>query len=308
VTRDAAVVVPVLAQLLAADGRDSRPALAALAVGSVVVLPPADPGTVLALDAAPGLTRQAGQGATLLWRVDPPAGSGLARPARARIVDPATGTTLRSVPSTGEEVTGDLDPGAPGRLVVLAERADAGWRARLDGVPLAPARAGWAQAFVLPGRGGHLEVTHDGGLLAAADPARAAALALALLLALPMPRLRGRVGPPPPPRPSRPVPRPAPAPDDLEPAAPPQVFGDDHPEGAVPPLYVGPPPRGLRRLRRLRRARLTRLVGLARRAPVRRPRRSAAAAADNGGDHAPRSGPGDSTGNGRDEQQSGDDS
>ena len=103
---------------------------------------------------------------------------------------------------------------------------------------------------MLPAHGGHLEVAHAGGSLAAADPGRAALLALAVLLALPMPRLRGRAGTPPPPRPSRPVPRPMPAPDDLLPGAPPRIFDADHPEDAAPPLYVGPPPRRLRRRRK----------------------------------------------------------
>jgi hypothetical protein len=267
--RDADVVLPVLARLLAADARDSRRELAALAVGSVAVLPPADPGTVLALDAAPGLTRGTGSGGTLVWRVDPPAADGVGRPARARVVDPATGRALEALPSTGDGVAADLDAGPPGRLFVLAERASGGWRADLDGVALEPARWGWAQAFVLPARGGRLEVWHDDGRLArVGGPARAGVLGLALLVALPLPRLRGRVGPAPAPRPSRPVPRPAPAPDDLVPGTPPQVFGDDHREGAVAPLYVGPPPRGLRRMRR---ARLARLARLARRARPRPP-------------------------------------
>jgi hypothetical protein len=248
--RDASVVLPVVARLLSGAGHDTRAGLAGLAVGSVVLLPPTDPGTVIALDAAPGLTRLAGSGPGLLWRVDPPAGWSVSRPARARVVDPATGLALLTLPSSGDAVRADVPAGRPGRLVVLAERADAGWEARLDGVRLAATRAGWAQAFVLPAHAGHLEVTHGGGAVAAADPGRAALLALAVLLALPLPRLRGRVGPPPPPRPSRPVPRPMPAPDDLLPGAPPRIFGDDHPEDGAPPLYVGPPPRRLRRRRK----------------------------------------------------------
>jgi hypothetical protein len=205
---------------------------------------------VIALDAAPGLSRLAGAGPGLLWRVDPPAGSGLTRPARARVVDPRTGRALLALPSSGDAVSAEVPAGAPGRLVVLAEHADHGWEARLDGVRLLPARSGWAQAFVLPRHGGHLEITHAGGSVAAADPGRAALLALAVLLALPMPRLRGRAGTPPPPRPSRPVPRPTVAPDDLLPGAPPRIFDEHHPEDAAPPLYVGPPPRRLRRRRK----------------------------------------------------------
>ena len=43
-----------------------------------------------------------------------------------------------------------------GRRLVLAERADTGWRATLDGKALEPATDGWAQAFDLPTEGGEL--------------------------------------------------------------------------------------------------------------------------------------------------------
>ena len=259
---DDAVVLPVLAQLLSGSGRDPRPALAELAVGSVVLLPPADAATTLALDAEPGLTRLGGDGRSgLLWRVEPPAGSVPARPARA-VVQGADGTVERALPFASDAVHARLAGGAPGRRLVLAERYDGGWRATLDGVPLAAFRMnGWAQGFALPGHGGLLEVHRVPGALAPAVPARAVALGLALLVALPLPRRRGRWAPPPPPVLSRPVPRPAAAPDDPGPAAGrrgPRVYDDDeHPEDTARPLYVGPPPRRLRR-RRLRLRRLLR--------------------------------------------------
>ena len=53
-----------------------------------------------------------------------------------------------------------LPVGSAGRLLVLAEPADAHWRAALDGRPLPRATAyGWAQAWRLPADGGRLEVT-----------------------------------------------------------------------------------------------------------------------------------------------------
>ena len=258
--RDAAVVLPVLGQVLSETGGDPRPALADLAVGSVVLLPPADPATVLALDAAAGLDRFGDAHGALLWRVEPPPGvAGLpdpaaARPARARILEDA-GHTVRALSwRQGGGVDTGVPPGAGDRLVVLAERFDAGWHARLDGAQLVPVRwHGWAQAFRLPGAGGRLEVSRDEGRVRLADPARAGVLAVALLAALPLPRLRGRGEAPAPARPSRPLPRPAPAPDDLRPAPPPQVFDDEHPEDATRPLHIGPLPRRRRR-RRLWRA------------------------------------------------------
>jgi GT2 family glycosyltransferase len=266
--RDAAVVLPVLGQVLSDAGRDPRPALADLAVGSIVLLPPADPATVLALDGAPGLDRFGDARGSLLWKVEPPQGSDLPRAARARIVD-AAGRAVRALPWHPEgRVDTTVGAQGTGRLVVLAQRFDAGWHATLDGAELAPVRwHGWAQAFLLPDAGGRLEVTSDEGRGRLADPARAGVLAFALLAALPLPRLRGRGDALPPQRPSRPLPRPAPSADDLVPAPPPQVFDHEHPEDGTRPLRIGPPPRRPRRRFRLR----TRFR-LRRRPPV--PRRS----------------------------------
>jgi GT2 family glycosyltransferase len=255
--RDARVILPTVGALLAGGGRDPRPALADLAVGSVVLLPPADhsdqAAVTLALDATPGLVRLGDSRAVLLWRVEPPSGSGAPRPYRARLVEEATGRTVLGLPSSGDAVDATVPAGAPGRLAVLAERFDAGWQARLDGVPLPAVRYHrWSQAFVLPAAGGRLEVTRREGLVALTGPVRATALALALVGALPLPRLRDRLGPLPPPRPSRPVPRPGPAPEGLRPAAAPRVFDDEHPEDGARPLFVGPPPRRPRRRFRLR--------------------------------------------------------
>jgi hypothetical protein len=252
--RDAGVVLPALGQVLSDAGRDARGALADLAVGSIVLLPPADPATVLALDGAPGLDRFGDARGALLWKVEQPGDSALTRPARARVVD-RSGSAIRALPwDVAGRVATALPTHEAGSLVVLADRFDAGWTATLDGVRLTPVRwHGWAQAFLLPDGGGRLEVTRDEGRAEPADPARAAALVFALLAALPLPRLRGRLDAVPPPRPSRPLPRPAPAPDDLVPAPPPQVFDDEHPEDGTRPLSIGPPPRRPRRRFRLRR-------------------------------------------------------
>jgi hypothetical protein len=208
---------------------------------------------VLALDAAPGLERFGDARGALLWRVAPPSTSALLRPARARVVD-AAGDSVQALPWRAPgSVTARVDPGPAGRLVVLAQRYDAGWHATLDGAALTPVRRdGWGQAFALPPAGGRLEVTREEGRLRLADPGRAAALAFALLVAVPLPRLRGRGTALPPPRASRPLPRPARAPDELVPAPPPQVFDDEHPEDATRPLYVGPLLRRRRRRLRLR--------------------------------------------------------
>ncbi|MBI4940452.1 MAG: hypothetical protein HY830_06890, partial [Actinobacteria bacterium] len=139
--------------------------------------------------------------------------------------------TLAAVASTGAPGGTTLEPGPPGRLLVLAERRDAGWAASVDGRPIAATTVdGWAQGFVLPQRGGRLVVRYDTGLDGSTDGSRLALLVLAVLVALPLPRVRRRVAVAPA-RPSRPVPRGVVTPP--TPVAPsPQVFDAEHPEAA----------------------------------------------------------------------------
>ena len=69
---------------------------------------------------------------------------------------------------------------------MLAETADDGWRASLDGEPLAPSRyAGWAQAFDLPTNAGELEVVREEDRRGLVLVGQAAVVGLAVLLALP---------------------------------------------------------------------------------------------------------------------------
>ncbi|MDY4493016.1 MULTISPECIES: glycosyltransferase family 2 protein [Schaalia] len=112
--------------------------------GVDTVLVPADsPGLPLiagGLDRAVGLERIGQTDAGIVWRVRP---RGTA-PSRVRI-DAQGGP--EPVDSTAEGVRVELDGQTQGALV-LAERADAGWRARLNGVELAPTTVdGWAQGF-----------------------------------------------------------------------------------------------------------------------------------------------------------------
>ncbi|WP_158072942.1 glycosyltransferase [Pseudofrankia sp. EUN1h] len=61
-------------------------------------------------------------------------------------------TTGAPAASSGTSSDGLLPAGPAGRLLVLAEPADPGWRATLAGRPLTPVAAwGWAQAFEVPG-------------------------------------------------------------------------------------------------------------------------------------------------------------
>jgi len=228
-------VAPVLGALLAGGSRDVRERLADLGVGSVLVTAPVPAEVTLALDASPGLVRMSQSATGVLWRVDLPAGRGGAtRPVGAWLVD---GGTRVAVAMTAGEVDARIPPGAQGRLVRLAERADRGWQATLDGVALAPAAgADRAQAFWLPAAGGRLQVRHVAPSAGAIGIVQAGTLAVAVLGLLPLPRVRRRLAPPPPPARSRPVRRAANPVRELPPM--PRVFGDEHPEdGDVEPLF-----------------------------------------------------------------------
>lgn len=135
-----------------------------------------------ALDRAPGLERIGETGAGILWRARPDG----ARPARARIVGPPDAPDLDS---SLVGARGAIPEGSAGEIR-LAERADPGWTASLDGRRLEATSAdGWAQAFVLDGSGA-LEIDHATPW---ALPWRAAALstlALAALASIPWRRRR----------------------------------------------------------------------------------------------------------------------
>ena len=79
------------------------------------------------------------------------------------------------------------------RTLVLAERADPGWRATLDGAPLsaaAPPDGAWRQAFAVPaGAGGELVIEHRSAPATAMTRVIWIVWALTILWALP---LRGR--------------------------------------------------------------------------------------------------------------------
>jgi hypothetical protein len=193
-----AQLLGVVGDLLSDTGSDERDRLSDLGIGSVLLLPPVDDAALGALDTAPGLVRVPAPGGAALWRVQLPAEQGSpGRPSRVRVVGP-DGATLQALPSSGTAVTTAIGPGPAGRLLVLAERADPGWRATLDGHRLATAvHAGWAQAFELPAWGGRLTVEHRAPYGVPVAAAQAGVAGLALLLAVPLPRRRFRLRPPP---------------------------------------------------------------------------------------------------------------
>lgn len=188
------------ARLVHGSAGDVAPDLAALAVGDVLVPAPVDVAPaaraararlVGVLDATAGLERVTHEGTGTLWRVR--ATQGAAVTSWARLVPDADDLATGAVAVAAQDRTARqrVDPGTGPRVLVLAERADAGWHARLDGRRLPVVDAGWRQAFDVGAGGGLLEVTYE-------QPARGpwvTALALTglvtLLLALPLRRRRG---------------------------------------------------------------------------------------------------------------------
>lgn len=60
------------------------------------------------------------------------------------------------------EAHAKIPAGASGRVLRIADRADAGWQATLDGRVLTKTTVdGWAQGFELPAEGGRLDLTYD---------------------------------------------------------------------------------------------------------------------------------------------------
>jgi hypothetical protein len=125
------------------------------------------------LDGVPGLRRQAASSddGVGVWRV-------LGVTGRARLV-PEQGPAV-AVPSDDDQVGIDvpLPEGWSGGRLQLADAADEGWRATLDGRALRRVTVdGWAQAFEVPAGSGRLVVEHDA-------PSRGRWVALQVVLVL----------------------------------------------------------------------------------------------------------------------------
>lgn len=136
---------------------------------AVVVLAdvPDDETTALAragLDSTPGLDELAQTSAGASWRVAPSRASESAR--ASLVAGDGTATPLPTPPGAATEVVADLPDDGSERTLVLAERADAGWYATLDGEPLEAVgllqdtAGAWRQAFTVPPGGGELVVAH----------------------------------------------------------------------------------------------------------------------------------------------------
>jgi len=190
----------VVGDLTTARGTSAAEALAAFNVRYVAVPNPAPASLAQGLDAQAGLSRVSFVAPVQLWRTLTPSGRltiiapALAAPATSGQV--ATRDQLRQtppvpLPSRRESARAQLLPGPPGRLLVLAEKADDEWVAQLDGTRLTPKTAyGWAQAFELPARAGVIELRRDNSARQSALTVQALVLVVVLVLAAPPIRRR----------------------------------------------------------------------------------------------------------------------
>ncbi|WP_369271468.1 glycosyltransferase [Streptomyces sp. R11] len=163
----------IVANLVAGSGADQADQLGAFAVRYVLVHKGAPREVTRVLDATPGLSRLSEQNGSALWRID-------RQVSRAAIVAGAesesgsgadSGSAAGGGAGAGEpqpvaagpvEIHTTIPSGAEGRVLRLADSADDGWTATLDGKPLTATTVdGWAQGFELPAGGGKLDVTYD---------------------------------------------------------------------------------------------------------------------------------------------------
>lgn len=151
-----AVLDKVVANLVAGSGADQADQLGGFAIRYVLVHQGAPREVTRILDATPGLSRLSEQDGGALWRVD-------RQVARANIVPDGEGDgEPRPVAAGPVGIHTKIPDGAEGRVLRLADAADEGWTATLDGKPLTRTTVdGWAQGFALPASGGTLDVTYD---------------------------------------------------------------------------------------------------------------------------------------------------
>ncbi|NGO69781.1 glycosyltransferase, partial [Streptomyces boncukensis] len=185
----------VVAHLVAGSGADQTHQLGGYAVRYVLVRDGAPRRMSRVLDATPGLTRLSQADGSALWRVDRQVSRVSIVPGGAQggAAGDSGGDAGGAVTAPVAVAAGPVEahtkvPAGPsGRLLRVADAADGGWQATLDGAPLKRVTVdGWAQGFELPAKGGRLDLTYDTPLTHTAWKWAQGLLALVVLvLALP---------------------------------------------------------------------------------------------------------------------------
>ncbi|MFD7615013.1 glycosyltransferase [Streptomyces sp. NPDC059828] len=146
----------IVARLVAGSGADQTSQLSGFAIRYVLVRDGAPRQFSRVLDSTPGLYRLSQLDGSALWRVD-------RQIARAVIVSGAAEQTEPVPVAAGPvEAHTEIPKGASGRVLRIADRADEGWQATLDGRALPRTTVdGWAQGFELPADGGRLDLVYE---------------------------------------------------------------------------------------------------------------------------------------------------
>ncbi|MFE6064340.1 glycosyltransferase family 2 protein [Streptomyces sp. NPDC056431] len=186
----------VVAHLVAGSGADQTEQLSGYAIRYVLVRDGAPRQMSRVLDSTPGLSRLSQLDGSALWRVDREIARVMIVPPAAKTAEGATQATADSakaptapvaVAAGPVEAHTEIPAGPAGRVLRLADRADEGWTATLDGKELTRTTVdGWAQGFELPAQAGRLDLTYDQPLTRTAWIWAQVGLAVVLLvLALP---------------------------------------------------------------------------------------------------------------------------
>jgi GT2 family glycosyltransferase len=137
-----------------ATGRegDDGTALTRMGVQYLLVPHPEKDPTTKVLDASPEVTRLSRTGTFAVWRLQ-------ANAARMMLLQ---GSTVTPLPAGRINARMQFPPGTGSRTLLLAEPADGGWRATLNGRE-AKGRTvdGWAQGYAIPASGGEFEMTRS---------------------------------------------------------------------------------------------------------------------------------------------------
>ncbi|MDJ1137808.1 glycosyltransferase family 2 protein [Streptomyces iconiensis] len=152
----------VVSNLVAGSGADQTSQLGGYAVRYVLLRDGASREMSRVLDATPGLTRLSQEDGSALWRVDQQVSRVSIVPGDAETGAAGAVTAPRAVAAGPVEAHTKLPSGPSGRVLRVADTADSGWRATLNGNRLKPVTVdGWAQGFELPTEGGTLDLTYE---------------------------------------------------------------------------------------------------------------------------------------------------
>lgn len=108
--------------------------------------------------------------------------------ARAQVIS-SDGTAV-ALPSGTIDVHGTIGPGETGRTLRLAEVADPGWHATVNGQALKAISDSWYQEWALPAEGGTVTITFGDWKTDAAAGTQLAILIITIIMALPIKRRR----------------------------------------------------------------------------------------------------------------------